>query len=75
MNSDAELPRLTNPSEEYNKGKWSELIRSITIALNALRTPGKVRCETININQIPTASAGLRSGDVWSDLGTLKIVA
>jgi len=29
---------------------------------------------TINISTLPTSSAGLSSGDVWNDSGTLKIV-
>jgi hypothetical protein len=29
---------------------------------------------TLNINSLPTSSAGLSAGDVWNDAGTLKIV-
>lgn len=28
----------------------------------------------VNIQQLPTSSAGLASGDIWNDSGTLKIV-
>lgn len=34
----------------------------------------KATIRRLNISNIPTASAGLNSGDVWSDSGTLKIV-
>ena len=34
----------------------------------------RVKSNTINITSIPTSSAGLSAGDIWSDSGTLKIV-
>jgi len=33
-----------------------------------------IKSNTINISSIPTSSAGLSAGDIWSDGGTLKIV-
>lgn len=30
--------------------------------------------DTVQIVGIPTASAGLASGDLWSDAGTIKII-
>lgn len=34
----------------------------------------KVNASNINFNGLPTSSAGLSSGDLWNDAGTLKIV-
>ena len=33
---------------------------------------GKVEIKSLNLNGIPTSAAGLSSGDIWNDSGTLK---
>jgi len=38
-----------------------------------LDVAGKARAQTLNLSSLPTSSAGLSSGDVWNDSGTLKI--
>jgi len=35
---------------------------------------GKIKAKDINFSNLPTSSAGLSTGDVWNDNGTLKIV-
>ena len=35
---------------------------------------GKLQAETANLANLPTSSAGLSSGDLWNDSGTVKIV-
>ena len=35
---------------------------------------GKMTSATLNISAVPTSATGLVAGDVWNDLGTLKIV-
>lgn len=44
-------------------------------ALTINRSTGKVGITNLNIASIPTSAAGLVSGDIWSDGGTLKIVS
>lgn len=34
---------------------------------------GKIKAETANLANLPTSSAGLSSGDLWNDSGTVKI--
>ena len=40
-----------------------------------LEVDGKIKATDINFSGLPTSSAGLSSGDVWNDGGTLKIVS
>ena len=40
-----------------------------------LEVNGKIKATDINFSGLPTSSAGLSSGDVWNDGGTLKIVS
>lgn len=35
---------------------------------------GKASFSALNISSLPTSSAGLSSGDIWADNGTLKVV-
>lgn len=70
---------------EYSQQHMNTLIRQIEITFDQMRTPGPITCagdnvanskakSGLNIQNIPTSSTGLKSGDVWSDSGTLKIV-
>ncbi|TVP12546.1 hypothetical protein [Shewanella sp. MSW] len=40
----------------------------------SITSEGKINAKSINFSNIPTSSAGLSVGDVWSDGGILKIV-
>ena len=39
-----------------------------------LHVDGKIKASSINFTGLPTSAAGLETGDVWNDNGTLKIV-
>jgi hypothetical protein len=39
-----------------------------------LHVDGKIKATSINFTGLPTSAAGLETGDVWNDNGTLKIV-
>jgi hypothetical protein len=39
-----------------------------------LHVGGKIKATSINFTGLPTSAAGLETGDVWNDNGTLKIV-
>jgi hypothetical protein len=39
-----------------------------------LHVDGKIKATSINFSGLPTSAAGLETGDVWNDNGTLKIV-
>ena len=53
--------KAENATNETISGTWTFTASVTTV-------------ERLNIQNIPTSSAGLNSGDVWSDSGTLKIV-
>lgn|SRR5210317_1852986 len=52
--------------------------RSVFVTNNLTDTPningGGIRASTMNLQNLPTSSSGLSTGDVWNDSGTLKIV-
>ena len=73
---------------EYDQDYMNRLVRQINIALNQMRNVGpmivgsdlsqQVKGHPISgltIINVPTSSANLTSGSVWSDGGTLKIVS
>lgn len=79
---------LPLPPREYNQDYMNRLLKqlSLTIAkINAIRPmtvgsdlSGEVAgypVSGLTIVNVPTSSAGLPSGSVWSDGGTLKIVS
>lgn len=76
------------PPEEYDRQYLQRLIRQIDLAIRALDTVRPVTVGSdltgsiagypvsgLTIVNVPTSSAGLPSGSVWSDGGVLKIVS
>lgn len=70
---------------EYSQQYMNALVRQLETIFNQLRNPGQVTCSGdtspnskakagLTIINVPTSTTGLKSGDVWSDGGTLKIV-
>lgn len=74
MNSNFTIPNFPKLSEKYDEQLLESILFQIIIALEEAKTNGEVRAGTLSITDIPTASTGLRSGDVWSDSGVLTIV-
>ncbi len=79
---------LPLPPREYNQDYMNRLVKqlALTIArINAVRPmtvgsdlSGEIAgypVSGLTIVNVPTSSAGLPSGSVWSDGGTLKIVS
>lgn len=71
---------------EYSQQHMNALIRQLELIFNQMKNPGPITCagdnvtnsrakSGLNIQNIPTSATGLKSGDVWSDSGTLKIVS
>jgi len=52
---------------------WRTWLNNLWEQVRILQTTPSV--QTLNISNIPTSSAGLSSGDVWSNAGILTIVA
>lgn len=74
MNSEFTIPTQVDAPITYNTRTFSLLLRSIYLAFQELKGPGPVYATTINLSSLPTSASGLKTGDVWNDAGTLKIV-
>lgn len=79
-------PSLPLPPAEYDQSYISRLVKAMDTALSVLSNVGPLRGSgdptanakqpsPLNLANIPTSAAGLNSGDVYSDSGTLKIVS
>lgn len=67
-------PVLALPPLEYDCQYMNMIVRQLNYYIQQQANPGAVQATTLNLSQLPTASTGLASGDVWNDSGTLKIV-
>jgi len=74
MNSEFTIPNLPLPGEVYDPAQFINIVRLLTLTLQELQSAGQINVNTINVANLPTSATGLRTGDVWSDSGTLKIV-
>ena len=88
-NSAISVGRIPEPPLEYDPAYMNQLVRALEMALAQLAALG-VREHSallltgeniptlikspLSVKNIPTSSAGLNTGDVWSDAGDLKIV-
>lgn len=68
------IPVLSNPPEEYNQAYMRSLVANLNVAFVQLTARQLLECERINVSRLPTASTGLRSGDLWNDNGTVRVV-
>lgn len=60
--------------KEYDYIYFNQVIHQLTLYIAKQATPQPIQVQRINITNLPTASAGLRTGDLWNDSGTVKIV-
>lgn len=74
MNDTQGPPFLGQPPERYSAAEFSRMFRNLEVYLNSLREIGPVRVSRINVVDLPTSATGLRTGDLWNDAGTVKIV-
>lgn len=76
------------PPKDYNQEYMMRLVRQLQIMINQMSqiVPGEFASDltetvaghpisALTLDNIPTSSANLPSGSVWSDAGTLKIVS
>lgn len=68
------IPFLGVPPKEYDPQLLGQMFRTIELVLKQTVAIGPIHVTTINVSQLPTSATGLRSGDVYNDLGTLKVV-
>ena len=67
-------PRLPEAPEEYDSAYMQDLIRALEVFISQERTPGQIRGPAITLTNLPTSSAGLETGALFNDSGTVKIV-
>jgi len=58
----------------YDPKYWASVIHQLNLYIQKQSTPQAVQVQRINITNLPTAATGLRTGDLWNDSGTVKIV-
>ena len=68
------LPTLPFPPREYDETYLAKLVGRLEYLTKALNEPRLLLGTGIVLVAVPTSDAGLRSGEVYSDSGTLKVV-
>lgn len=76
------------PPSNYDHQYMLRLVRQLQIMINQLASQGPITAgsdlslsdmkhpiSALTLINLPTSSAGLPSGSVWNDAGTLKIVS
>ena len=67
-------PVLPVPPAQYDQNWANQTVRILNSYFTNLQNPGPLRATTITLTELPTSSAGLPTGALWNDLGTVKIV-
>lgn len=66
--------RLPDPPAQYERAYIEKMLNQINQQFRELEQRGRLSASTLNLSHLPTSATGLRSGDVWVDTATLKIV-
>lgn len=74
MTLPVQKPTFPLPPDSYDADYMKNLIKQLELYINRLNSQGALRGTTLNLSQLPTATTGLASGDLWNDLGVVKIV-
>ena len=67
-------PRLPEAPQEYTRDYMEDLVRALDSYIQQERNPGYIRGTTLTLTQLPTSAAGLETGALYNDAGTVKIV-
>ncbi len=67
-------PNLPLPPNQYDPQYFNMLIRSLNAYFQQAGSTTPVVFDSITLTNLPTSSVGLRSGSIWNDANTLKIV-
>lgn len=67
-------PFFGAPPREYSPDFFAQFFRVLEIHLQNVQSVGPIRVSRMNINDLPTSATGLRSGDLWNDMGQVRIV-
>jgi hypothetical protein len=50
------------------------LVKAIDNNFKRMNNAGPLRATTVSITDLPTSATGLKTGDLWNDSGTVKVV-
>jgi len=64
------LPEVNEIDYEY----MLRLVKAIDNNLKRMNNAGPLRATTVSITDLPTSATGLKTGDLWNDSGTVKVV-
>lgn len=67
-------PILTPAPSEYSQEWGNNLVDELENLVRRLNTIGPIQATMVQITSLPTSSAGLSSGYLWNDSGTVKVV-
>ena len=62
------------PPEDYDRAYFDDVVRSLSQLVVQMRNPGELRGTKITLTDLPTSDAGLETGALFNDNGTVKIV-
>ena len=66
-------PRLPEAPQEYTRAYMEDLVRALDSYIQQERNPGDMRGTTLTLTQLPTSAAGLETGALYNDSGTVKV--
>ncbi len=69
-----QVPILPVPPVQYDQNWANQMVRILNTYFTLLQNPGPMRGTTLTLTDLPTSSAGLETGSLWNDSGTVKIV-
>jgi hypothetical protein len=66
--------QFPTPPDNYDTAYMAQLVRMLNRAIQDINNPGHIHATDANFSALPTSATGLRTGDIWNDSGTIKIV-
>lgn len=66
-------PSFEMPPADYERAYMIRLLKKLESTFVELNAAGPLRASRVNISNLPTSATGLAVGDLWNDLGTVKV--
>tara|TARA_R100001079_G_C4386679_1_gene125459 strand:- start:522 stop:749 length:228 start_codon:yes stop_codon:yes gene_type:complete len=66
-------PQFSLPPNEYDVEYFNDMIRALSQLVTQLQNPGELRGTKITLTDLPTSEAGLETGSLYNDNGSVKI--
>lgn len=62
------------PPEEYDPEYFRQLLKELENFITSVNNGGDIQATSIRVTRMPTSTTGQRSGTLWNDTGTVKVV-